>query len=73
MSQAFVREQEGEWLGDVSPDVAALTRFLSREAGNRVNEIKSYRSAKHNRTVHEMSNGFTYALDDDGRWQVIEG
>jgi len=72
MSQAFVREQENEWLGDVSPDVNALMRYLTRENGNRVTEIKSHHSPKHKRTVHEMSNGFTYALDDDGRWHVLD-
>ena len=72
MSQAFVREQENEWLGDVSPDVNALVRYLSRESGTRVNELKKYFSDKHKRNVHEMSNGFSYALDDDGRWSIVD-
>jgi hypothetical protein len=71
MSQAFVKEQEGEWLGDVSPNVVALARFLSRESGTRVQELKSYHSAKHGKTVYEMSNGFCYALDMDNRWYVV--
>lgn len=71
MSQAFVREQENEWLGDVAPDVNALMRFLSRETGERVIEVKSYQHSKEKRTVHEMSNGFTYALDMDNRWYIV--
>lgn len=72
MSQAFVREQENEWLGDVSPDVNALVRFLSRENGSRVTEIRKYFNDKERREVYEMSNGFTYALDFDQRWYVVE-
>ncbi len=71
MSQAFVREQENEWLGDVAPNINALVRFLSRENGSRVNEIKKYFHEKERREVYEMSNGFTYALDMDNRWFVV--
>jgi hypothetical protein len=71
MSQAFVREQENEWLGDVPPNINDLVRFLSRESSSRVTEVRKYFSDKHVRDVHEMSNGFTYALDDDGRWQIV--
>ena len=72
MSQAFVRERENEWLGDAAPDVNALVRFLSREAGSKVTEVKSYQHPKEKKTVHEMTNGFTYALDMDNRWYVID-
>ena len=72
MSQAFVREQENEWLGDVAPNVNDLVRYLSRESGTRVTEIKKYYSEKHKRVVYEMSNGFSYVLDDDGRWQSVD-
>ena len=72
MSQAFVREQENEWLGDVAPDVNALVRFLSRESGSKVTEVKSFQHPKENKMVYEMSNGFTYGLDFDNRWYVFE-
>jgi hypothetical protein len=36
MSRAFVKESEGEWLGDVAPEIGALERFLTRESGERV-------------------------------------
>jgi hypothetical protein len=70
MSRAFVKESEGEWLGDVAPDVAALERFLTREAGVRVDQLRSFVDAD-NRTVHEMSNGSCYTLDEDQRWRTV--
>jgi hypothetical protein len=33
MSRAFVKESEGEWLGDVAPELSALEQFLTRENG----------------------------------------
>lgn len=72
MSRAFVKESEGEWLGDVPPALPALERFLTRENGG----VKVYEVAKRldeatKRDVHEMSNGNSYMLDMDDRWTVI--
>ena len=73
MSQAFVRESEGEWLHDVPPTLSALINFLTRENnGVRVYEKSKSYSAKHGRDVHVMSNGFTYAKDDSGKWYIAE-
>lgn len=70
MSRAFVKESEGEWLGDVAPDVAALARYLAREIGAPVFEVRAHLDDR-NRTVYEMSNGESYTLDDDNRWFVV--
>jgi len=73
MSQAFVRESEGEWLHDVPPTLSALINYLTRENnGVRVYEKSNSNSAKHGRNVHTMSNGFTYAKDDSGKWYIAE-
>jgi len=73
MSQAFVRESEGEWLHDVPPTLSALINYLTRENnGVRVYEKSNGYSAKHGRNVHTMSNGFTYAKDDNGKWYIAE-
>jgi hypothetical protein len=73
MSQAFVKESEGEWLHDVGPSTTALTLFLTKENnGIRVYEKKNEYSTKHAREVHLMSNGLTYAKDDQGKWYVAE-
>lgn len=72
MSQAFMREKEEQWLGDVEPNLNALMRYLTRENnGIRVTEVKSYFDKERQQEVHEMSNGSCYALDDDKRWQII--
>ncbi len=72
MSQAFIKEQDDEWLHDISPTLAALTVYLSRQNnGIRVYEKKVYHDVKTNREVHEMSNGLSYSKDDSGKWMVV--
>jgi len=73
MSQAFVKESDGEWLHDVPPTLHALILYLTRENnGIRVYEKKNSYSQKHDREVHLMSNGFSYAKGDDGKWFIAE-
>lgn len=73
MSQAFVKESEGEWLHDVPPTLAALIAYLTRENnGIRVYEKSNRYHEKQGRTVHLMSNGFGYAKDDAGKWYIAE-
>lgn len=73
MSQAFVKESEGEWLHDVPPTISALILYLTRENnGVRVYEKSNQYSEKHKREVHLMSNGFSYAKDDNGKWYITE-
>jgi hypothetical protein len=73
MSQAFVKESEGEWLHDVLPTLNALVLYLTRENnGVRVYEKSSHYNEKHGREVHVMSNGLAYAKDDAGKWFVAE-
>jgi hypothetical protein len=72
MSQAFVREEEGQWLHDVPPTLNALINFLTRENnGIRVYEKKNFLDPKTNRQVYSMSNGLDYAKDDEGKWYVV--
>jgi hypothetical protein len=72
MSQAFVREQEEMWLHDVSPSVTALIVYLSRENnGIRVYEKQRVKDPANNRDVHVMSNGFSYAKDENSTWYLI--
>jgi hypothetical protein len=73
MSQAFVKESDGEWLHDVPPTLSALIGYLTRENnGVRVYEKGNHYNDKHKREVHLMSNGLTYAKDDAGKWYVAE-
>lgn len=73
MSQAFVRESDEQWLHDVAPTLSALQVYLTRENnGIRVYEKNCEFSRKHDREVHLMSNGLTYAKDDQGKWFVAD-
>ena len=71
MSRAFVKESEGEWLGDVAPNISDLERFLTRESGERVFLVRTKGGPRPIRPIHEMSNGNSYALDFDGRWMSV--
>lgn len=72
MSQAFVKEGDEQWLHDIQPTLNALIVFLTRENnGVRVYEQKSYLNEKEGREVHLMSNGLTYAKDDEGKWYIV--
>ena len=71
MSQAFVKEEDGQWLQDVAPTVNALILYLTRENnGIRVYEKKNYLNAA-GKEVFEMSNGLCYTRDSDNKWCVV--
>lgn len=72
MSSAFVRESDEQKLNEVAPNLGALQVYLRRENGGMpVHEQKSYYSEKHGRDVFEMSDGLTYAKDDNSKWYII--
>jgi hypothetical protein len=71
MSQAFVKESDEQWLHEVQPTVAALSIHLSRENnGIRVYEKRTY-AGRQGEEIHEMSNGFSYTKDKEGRWMIL--
>lgn len=71
MSHAFVKEADEQWLHDVAPTINALIVYLTRENnGVRVYEQRNYADAK-GRTVHSMSNGFSYTKDEAGKWMML--
>ena len=72
MSQAFVRENEEQWLHEIAPTLSALIVHLTRENnGIRVYEKKNYIHPKTGKEVYEMSNGLTYGKDNEGKWYVV--
>ena len=72
MSQAFVKESEEQWLHEIAPTLNALIVYLTRENnGVRVYEQKSYTDAKSGKTIHVMSNGLSYATDEESKWHVV--
>lgn len=72
MSQAFVKENEEQWLHDVQPTLNALVVYLTRENnGVRVYEKRGYTDAKTGKEMHEMSNGLSYSKDEQGKWYIV--
>jgi hypothetical protein len=71
MSQAFVKESDEQWLHDIQPTLNALVVYLTRENnGIRVYEQKATVN-KDGKEVHLMSNGLSYAKDNDGKWYIV--
>ncbi|HJP63878.1 MAG TPA: hypothetical protein VJ844_10565, partial [Mucilaginibacter sp.] len=57
---------------EVAPELGALLFYLRRENGGVViRETKNYFSEKYGRDVYEISDGLTYALNDEGKWYII--
>jgi hypothetical protein len=72
MSQAFVKESEEQWLHEIAPTLNALIVYLTRENnGVRVYEQKNYADAKSGKSIHVMSNGLSYATDEESKWYVV--
>jgi hypothetical protein len=72
MSQAFVRENDEMLLQEVPPSPIALQLHLTRENnGVRVYEKHLVKDSENNREVHVMSNGLSYARDENSKWYVI--
>jgi hypothetical protein len=71
MSQAFVKEEDGQWLYEIAPTMHALMVYLTRENnGVRVYELKTNVSTN-GKQIHSMSNGLSYTKDDNGKWIVL--
>jgi hypothetical protein len=69
MSQAFVKEEDDQWLYEIPGTVPALINYLTREN----NGIRVYEKRKFTREgieIYEMSNGLSYSKDADGKWQI---
>lgn len=70
MSQAFVKENEEQWLHEIPPTMAALINYLTRQNnGVRVYEVKT-RPAPDGTTMHQMSNGLAYFVNDKSQWAI---
>ena len=72
MSRAFTKEEDAQWLHEIPPTMNALVRFLTNENnGVGVYEKRSYIEANTQKELHEMSNGFLYAIDENSQWTVV--
>jgi len=71
MSQAFVKDNDEQWLHEIAPSINALAAYLTRENnGIRVYEKKVHTDPASGKDIHEMSNGLFYGKDKDGRWEI---
>ena len=66
-----MKEGENDQLKDVAPNMASLLLFLRRESSGPVRELHTRFSEKHQKDVHEMSDGLGYMLNDQQQWQII--
>lgn len=70
MSQAFVKEDEPQWLHEIPPTLPALLNYLTTDNnGVRVYETRTGLSKK-GKTLHHMCNGLGYFVNDDGQWEI---
>lgn len=70
MSQAFVKEEDGQWLHDLPPTLPALINYLTRDNnGVRVYEIKTS-LRKDGKALHHMSNGLNYYVNEQSQWTI---
>jgi hypothetical protein len=72
MSQAFVKEEDEQWLHEVAPTMTALVNYLTRQNnGIRVYEISSSIQEGTGIELHHMSNGMDYSKNSDGKWEML--
>jgi hypothetical protein len=72
MSSAFVKESaEQQWLHEVGGTVAELKKYLTAENGMKIIENRSFIHPATKKEVHVMSNGLSYAQDEDNKWYVV--
>jgi hypothetical protein len=69
MSQAFVKEEDDQWLHEIPGTLTALINYLTRE-NNGIRVYEKRKIIKEGIEIHEMSNGLSYSKDADGKWQI---
>ena len=69
MSQAFVKEEDDQWLHDIPGTMTALINYLTRE-NNGIRVYEKSKQVKNGREIFMMSNGLSYSKDKDGKWEI---
>ncbi len=69
MSQAFVKEEEYQWLHEIPGTISALINYLTRE-NNGIRVYEKRKTIKDGLEIYEMSNGLFYSKDANGKWQI---
>ena len=71
MSQAFVKEEDDQWLHEIPGTINALINYLTRE-NNGVRVYEKNKLIKNGVEIYVMSNGLSYSKGTDGKWQISE-
>lgn len=71
MSQAFVKEEDDQWLHEISGTINALINYLTRE-NNGIRVYEKRKLIKDGVEIYEMSNGLSYSKDANGKWQISD-
>ena len=71
MSQAFVKEEDDQWLHEIPGTMSALINYLTRE-NNGIRVYEKSRQIKNGIEIFLMSNGLSYSKDKDGKWEISE-
>ena len=71
MSQAFVREEEYQWLHEIPGTITALVNYLTKE-NNGIRVYEKRKVLKNGVEIFEMSNGLSYSKDPNGKWQITD-
>jgi hypothetical protein len=69
MSQAFVKEEDDQWLHEIPGTITALINYLTRE-NNGIRVYEKNKLMKDGVETYLMSNGLSYSKDSNGKWQV---
>lgn len=73
MSHAFIRESDDQWLDQIPPTLNALIVYISKENnGIRASEKRNYKDENTGKTVHVMSNGLSYSINEEGKWFMLD-
>ena len=71
MSQAFVKEEDDQWLHEIPGTMTALINYLTRE-NNGIRVYEKSKQIKNGTEIFLMSNGLSYSKDKDGKWEITE-
>jgi hypothetical protein len=71
MSQAFVKEEDDQWLHEIPGTMSALINYLTRE-NNGIRVYEKSKQVKNEREIFLMSNGLSYSKDKDGKWEITD-
>ncbi|HET9433585.1 MAG TPA: hypothetical protein VFO37_07495 [Chitinophagaceae bacterium] len=71
MSQAFVKEEDDQWLHEIPGTMTALINYLTRE-NNGIRVYEKSKQIKNGIEIFLMSNGLSYSKGKDGKWEITE-